>query len=67
MSPLTSSNFVSGVLTAMGSDGGKPAADHMLSSRSTGKAWPGLGKRVDVLRLPAKSADVERDMGQLSI
>ena len=55
LSPLTSSNFVHGVMTSMTGADGRPT----LSRRSSGKAWPGLERRVDVLLLPSDSGDMD--------
>jgi type 2A phosphatase activator TIP41 len=55
LSPLTSSNFVHGVMTSMTGEDGRPKLPH----RTTGKAWPGLEKRVDVLRIPVGPGDAD--------
>lgn len=55
LSPLTSSNFVHGVMTSLTCDDGRPKR----SRRNTGKDWPGLMKRVDVLEIPTSDGVVD--------
>ncbi|WVR04756.1 hypothetical protein IAU60_001767 [Kwoniella sp. DSM 27419] len=49
LSPLTSPNWVSSVLSQMVQSAGRP---DLYRSPAGGKPWPGLGKRVEALRLP---------------
>jgi len=47
LSPLTNPNFVHQAMQSLGESAMKS------SSKTKGKAWPGLGKRVEVMTLPA--------------
>ena len=71
LSPLTDPNFVYMTMSTMTeSQGktvdGKPTLTHRSSSRTTGRPWPGLGKRTEVLVLPLETTATD-EMKKLSI
>nr|XP_031860691.1 uncharacterized protein CI109_003734 [Kwoniella shandongensis]KAA5527763.1 hypothetical protein CI109_003734 [Kwoniella shandongensis] len=60
LSPLTSPNWVYGVMSSINDLPARPDLIHRSSSSSRGgKPWPGLGRRVEVLRLPRPREGVE--------
>lgn len=60
LSPLTDANFVHRAMTHLSS---RPAGDRDVEK--AGKAWPGLGKRVEIMKLPGggKSALDQAEAG----
>ena len=56
LSPLANPNFVHSVMSSLSSDTGRPPLPHRGSS-ARGKAWPGLGKRIEVLRIEGLNVD----------
>ncbi|WVQ79908.1 hypothetical protein IAT38_002008 [Cryptococcus sp. DSM 104549] len=62
LSPLTSPNWVYGVMTSLSQLPVRPAVHHRSSSASnrSGKPWPGLGKKVEVLKLPKAPGEVDK-------
>jgi len=76
LSPLTNPNFVHQTMlslqpplspTSTPSDPSRPTLEHRSSSRSRGKPWPGLGKKVEVMKLPRLSDGVEAGMEGLKL
>ncbi|KAK8847552.1 hypothetical protein IAR55_005411 [Kwoniella newhampshirensis] len=66
LSPLTSPNWVYGVMTSLSSLPSRPNLAHRSSSSSRGgKPWPGLGKKVEVLVLPKPREGVDKAMDGL--
>ncbi|WVF69631.1 hypothetical protein IAT40_004409 [Kwoniella sp. CBS 6097] len=60
LSPLTDANWVNSVMSSVSSSAAKPSSLAMRSGGSeSGKPWPGLGKRVEVLVLPKSQSEVE--------
>jgi type 2A phosphatase activator TIP41 len=55
LSPLTDANFVHRAITHLAS---RPKEER--TSSRTGKPWPGLGKRVEVLRLPKEPSALDQ-------
>lgn len=59
LSPLTNPNWVYGVMTQLSNLPVRAPAHRRSSSSSSrhGKPWPGLGKKVGVLKLPKAGVD----------
>ena len=61
LSPLTNPNFVYQAMQSMGERSFQP------SGKTKGKAWPGLGKRVEVMSLSGGTEGVEGGMKEMNI
>jgi type 2A phosphatase activator TIP41 len=62
LSPLTNPNFVHQAMQSLGEQAMSP------SSKTKGKAWPGLGRRLEVMRLPEPGQEgVEQKMEGMTI
>ena len=64
LSPLTDPNFVQRAMTHLQN---RPARDETLKPGRSEKPWPGLGKRVEVLRIPTGVDEVAAGVSKMGI